>query len=276
MSTSDALQMARQVDKEGARTIGVITKVDIMDKGSDALKMVLGDDIPLKLGYVAVKNRSQFDITNKMRVRAALEEEEQWFKTHAVYAKHDQCIFGSKALITKLTTVLHNHIKTHLPSIIAEINNKVKECEQRLKEIGPILPADPREKMHHLWKMITEFTDSFKNCIKGKFEGGYVASEMAGGAVIRQVFYELYSDFMGDFRASNKYSNEEIQEAINLHQGDSIPGFPSIDSFLYLIQPNLENLKEPAFRCLDDVFDFLDQLLSKLVERKFSKFLCFS
>ena len=272
MSTSDAIQMARIVDKEGSRTIGVITKIDIMDKGSDAIKMVSGEDIPLKLGYVAVKNRSQLDINNKMRVKKALEDECNWFKEHPVYSKHDQNLFGSKALITKLTNVLHNHIKSHLPSIIAEINNKVKECEHRLKEIGPILPADPREKMHHLWKMITEFTDSFKNCIKGKFEGGYVASEMAGGAIIRNIFYELYADWIGDHQASSEYSDDEIQEAINLHQGDSIPGFPSIDSFLYLIQPKLDNLKDPAIKCLDDIFDYLDELISKLVDRKFSKY----
>lgn len=36
MSTSDGLQIARKLDPEGKRTIGVITKIDIMDKGTDA------------------------------------------------------------------------------------------------------------------------------------------------------------------------------------------------------------------------------------------------
>lgn len=51
MSTSDALQLARRVDPRGVRTIGVITKIDLMDRGTDAAKMLTGEEIPLRLGY---------------------------------------------------------------------------------------------------------------------------------------------------------------------------------------------------------------------------------
>merc|ERR1719401_2023633 len=59
VSTSDALQIARQVDPKGLRTIGVVTKIDIMNHGEDAMKILRGEDIPLRLGYVGVKMRSQ-------------------------------------------------------------------------------------------------------------------------------------------------------------------------------------------------------------------------
>lgn len=42
ITTSDALQMSQQLDPKGVRTLGVITKVDIMDKGTDAKRMILG------------------------------------------------------------------------------------------------------------------------------------------------------------------------------------------------------------------------------------------
>jgi dynamin 1-like protein len=58
ITTSDALQMAMQLDPKGIRTIGVITKLDIMDRGTDAKRMIEGRDVPLRLGYVGVKNRS--------------------------------------------------------------------------------------------------------------------------------------------------------------------------------------------------------------------------
>jgi dynamin 1-like protein len=58
ISTSDGLQMGRELDPKGLRTIGVITKIDIMDKGTNAKRMLLGQDVPLRLGYVGVKNRS--------------------------------------------------------------------------------------------------------------------------------------------------------------------------------------------------------------------------
>jgi hypothetical protein len=56
--------MARQLDPKGIRTIGVITKVDIMDRGVNAKRMIMNQEVPLRLGYVAVKNRAQEDIIN--------------------------------------------------------------------------------------------------------------------------------------------------------------------------------------------------------------------
>lgn len=50
--------MAKKIDNEGVRTIGVITKIDLMDEGTDARRMLLGKDIPLNLGFVGIVNRS--------------------------------------------------------------------------------------------------------------------------------------------------------------------------------------------------------------------------
>ena len=56
--------MAREVDAKGVRTIGVITKIDIMDRGTNAKRMILNQEVNLRLGYVGVKNRAQEDIIN--------------------------------------------------------------------------------------------------------------------------------------------------------------------------------------------------------------------
>ena len=58
MTTSDGLQMARTLDPKGIRTIGVITKVDIMDRGTNAKRMIMNQEVQLRLGYVALKNRA--------------------------------------------------------------------------------------------------------------------------------------------------------------------------------------------------------------------------
>lgn len=85
ITTSDALQMAREIDPKGIRTLGVITKVDIMDAGTNARNMILGNEVPLRLGYVAVKNRSQQDIIDSKGVKQALKEEQEWFENHPIY-----------------------------------------------------------------------------------------------------------------------------------------------------------------------------------------------
>lgn len=67
--------MAREVDPKGHRTVGVVTKLDIMDAGTNARNMLEGKEVPMRLGYVGIKNRSQQDIINQVPVKKANEIE---------------------------------------------------------------------------------------------------------------------------------------------------------------------------------------------------------
>lgn len=58
-------------------------------------------------------------------------------------------------------------------------------------------------------------------------------------------FYNLYQE-LDNFKACKDYNDLHIQRAIQLHEGDGLPGFPTVDVFKYLITPQLELLKDPA------------------------------
>ena len=60
--------MARELDPEGKRTIGIVTKIDLMDEGTDAIELLKGSIYPLKLGYYGVKCRSQKNIDDKVTI----------------------------------------------------------------------------------------------------------------------------------------------------------------------------------------------------------------
>ena len=49
----------------GRRTLAVVTKLDLMDHGTDAMDVLCGRVIPVKLGIIGVVNRSQADINNQ-------------------------------------------------------------------------------------------------------------------------------------------------------------------------------------------------------------------
>ena len=72
MAVSDGLKLARDWDRNQERTIGVITKIDIMDKGTSAKRMLMNEEIHLKLGYIGIVNRAQEDINNRVPVDVAL------------------------------------------------------------------------------------------------------------------------------------------------------------------------------------------------------------
>ena len=74
-ATSEALKLAREVDKDGRRTLAVVTKLDLMDAGTDAIDVLCGRVIPVKLGIIGCVNRSQQDIINKKNIEDALRDE---------------------------------------------------------------------------------------------------------------------------------------------------------------------------------------------------------
>lgn len=104
LANSDGLKLAREVDPEGQRTIGVLTKVDLMDDGTDVVDILAGRIIPLRLGYVPVVNRGQRDIENKRAISFALENEKNFFENHKAYRnKSSYC--GTPYLARKLNLV---------------------------------------------------------------------------------------------------------------------------------------------------------------------------
>lgn len=64
-----------EVDPEGRRTLCVVTKLDLMDQGTDAHDLLLGRVIPVKLGIIGVVNRSQMDINNEKDIKDAIRDE---------------------------------------------------------------------------------------------------------------------------------------------------------------------------------------------------------
>ena len=104
LANSESLKLARSVDPQGRRTIGVLTKLDLMDAGTNANDVLTGRTYPLKLGFIGVVNRSQQDINMEKPMAAALDSEKEFFATHPAYRNiaHKQ---GTKYLAKALNQV---------------------------------------------------------------------------------------------------------------------------------------------------------------------------
>jgi hypothetical protein len=127
-----------------------------------------------------------------------------------------------------------------------------------------------------LWKLITEFTEQFRAQIKGKYEYN-VAKEskgqISGGALVKIMFTELYQEFADpSYKVTSHVTDKDIQRSIDAHQGDSIPGFPSVHAFMYLLSEPLEKLRKPAHECLKQVFEHLRLIATQLIQNVFTRF----
>jgi len=106
LANSDSLKLARSVDPQGRRTIGILTKLDLMDAGTHALDILTGRVYPLKLGFIGVVNRSQRDIDVDKSMSDALESEAEFFKSHPQY-RNIALKNGTKHLAKTLNQVWH-------------------------------------------------------------------------------------------------------------------------------------------------------------------------
>ena len=273
IATSDGLKLAKEIDTTGSRTLGVLTKLDIMDAGTDAKKALMNEEIPLKLGYVGVKNRSKLDLNNKISMAETARKEKEFFKTHPVYKNLPAGHLGTSVLINKLTKIYFKIIRENLPRIVKAINERVKTAEEELQGLGQPMPTDEAGKMSLLWNMINEFCDMFRKVLQGKVNNkrtNFLEGE--GGFKIKILYKKLLEEFTDDYKATAGYRDEDINYALTIHEGDSIPGFPSVDAFIYLLRPQLEKLKDPIEECFQEVFQYIDFLSGKIMEKTFTRF----
>ncbi|CAL2260597.1 unnamed protein product [Prunus armeniaca] len=146
LATSDAIRISREVDPTGERTLGVLTKIDLMDKGTDAVEMLEGKSYRLKFPWVGVVNRSQADINKNADMIAARRREHEYFSTTPEY-KHLAPRMGSEHLAKMLSKHLETVIKSKIPGIQSLISKTVAELEAELSRLGKPISADAGGKL---------------------------------------------------------------------------------------------------------------------------------
>ena len=126
----------------GLRTIGVITKLDLMDEGTDAREIMENKLLPLRRGYVGVVNRSQKDIEGRKDIKAAMAAERKFFLSHPAY-RHMAERMGTPYLQRVLNQQLTNHIRETLPALRDRLQKQALSMEKDVAEFKNFRPDDP-------------------------------------------------------------------------------------------------------------------------------------
>ncbi|XP_049376637.1 dynamin-related protein 3A-like [Solanum stenotomum] len=254
LANSDALQMAKQVDPTGTRTIGVITKLDIMDKGTNARNFLLGKVIPLRLGYIGVVNRSQEDINNNRPIREALAYEEQFFRDYHVYCGlSDRC--GIPQLAKKLNQILEQHIRNVLPTLKTDLTSHLVAVEKELRAYGEALESKG-ERGAMLLNILTKYSEAFSSEVDGKSQA-MTTKELSGGARIHHIFQSIFVKSLEEVDPCEDLSDEDIRIAIHNATGPRNALFVPEVPFEVLVRRQIARLLDPSLQCLRFVYDEL-------------------
>uniref|UniRef100_A0A8C1UXW9 dynamin GTPase n=1 Tax=Cyprinus carpio TaxID=7962 RepID=A0A8C1UXW9_CYPCA len=216
LANSDALKLSKEVDPQGLRTIGVITKLDLMDEGTDARDILENKLLPLRRGYIGVVNRSQKDIDGKKDIRAALAAERKFFLSHPSY-RHMAERMGTPHLQKTLNQQLTNHIRDTLPGLRSKLQSQLLSLEKEVEEYKNYRPDDPTRKTKALLQMVQQFGVDFEKCIEGSGDQVETA-ELSGGARINRIFHERFPFELVKIVFDEKELRREISHAIkNVH-----------------------------------------------------------
>ncbi|KAF9319667.1 vacuolar protein sorting-associated protein 1 [Linnemannia elongata] len=236
LTNSDGLTLAREVDPKGARTIGVLTKIDLMDAGTDVVEVLAGRVIPLPLGYVPVVNRSQRDIDMGKSISQSLKEELSFFENHSAYKiKSQYC--GISFLSWKLALIMRHQIFNTLPDVEEKIQAKLKNYQNELPDLDSMSREGPAGVG---LAIITRLCNEFRTVIDGN-----IAKSKVPGVNYTFVIQELLTEGVESLNPANQVTEEDAQM--------------------------IEKLKGPSLACVESVYDELVRIVEDIVSKEMFK-----
>ncbi|KAL0850378.1 hypothetical protein ABMA28_012204 [Loxostege sticticalis] len=266
LANSDALKLAKEVDPQGLRTIGVITKLDLMDEGTDARDVLENKLLPLRRGYIGVVNRSQKDIEGRKDISAALAAERKFFLSHPSY-RHLADRLGTPYLQRVLNQQLTNHIRDTLPGLRDKLQKQLLALEKDVDQYKHFRPDDPSIKTKAMLQMIQQLQTDFERTIEGSGSAQINTNELSGGAKINRLFHERFPFEIVKMEFDEKELRREIAFAIRNIHGIRVGLFTPDMAFEAIVKKQISRLKEPSLKCVDLVVQELSNVVRVCTER---------
>ncbi|AET38177.1 dynamin-like GTPase VPS1 Ecym_2448 [Eremothecium cymbalariae DBVPG len=262
LANSDGLKLAREVDPEGTKTIGVLTKIDLMDDGTDVVDILSGRIIPLRYGYVPVINRGQKDIESNKTIRDALRDEKKFFESHSSYSSNASYC-GTPYLAKKLNSILLHHIRQTLPEIKNKIELSLKKYQAELLNLGPETLDSPNS---IVLSMITDFSKEYTGILDGEAKE-LSSQELSGGARISFVFHEIFKSGVYALDPFDQIKDSDIRTIMYNSSGAAPSLFVGTEAFEVLVKQQIQRFEDPSLRLVGLIFDELVRILREIISQ---------
>ena len=203
----EVTELARELDPKGLRTLGLITKPDTLDAGSDGeaayLKLAQNKDVVFRLGWHVLKNRSY---EMKDASSAERDEAEENFFATGIWTTMDASHLGVKSLKPHLSNVLKDQILLQLPDLLQDVVSSIADCQSRLKRFGTAR-ASFEEQRRYLLRVAQDFSMLMKAATDGIYDDpffGSAKSEAGYRKRLRAVTQNALADFRTDMSVDGK------------------------------------------------------------------------
>ncbi|KAL6072486.1 hypothetical protein STEG23_030730 [Scotinomys teguina] len=273
IATTEALSMAQEVDPEGDRTIGILTKPDLVDRGTEdkVVDVVRNLVCHLKKGYMIVKCRGQQDIQEQLSLTEALEKEQAFFKDHPHFSV---LLEDGKATVPRLAERLTTELISHICKSLPLLENQIKKCHQtaneELQKYGADIPEDDNEKTFFLIDKINTFNQDITAIVQG--EENVEEGECRLFNRIRAEFLLFSKEIKNNFQKGYDTLYNEVWKFEKQYRGRELPGFVNYKTFETIIRNQIKVLEEPAVDMLHRVTEIVRIAFSSVSEKSFAEF----
>jgi len=289
-STCEGVMMSKEVDPQGIRTIGVVTKLDLAEKGI-ARKLLTGtEQLNLKLGVVAVRNRTQEENERGVSFEVAREMEKQYFANHNELSEFNQqfdsssnsieekmslgatggLYLGTSNLAAVLTVIQEQRIRSTLPKIRQKVREQLAEQRLKYKELpaGVTTVSECRVRIEHL---LTTYIQQLQALVTGNHisvsKGDTKLHISPRLTELYHVYQKSLKEALSPF-LSVQYS-KVVEEEIKENSGVTLPNFLSAHVFNGLMHRELAKVKQPSFDLISSARNLLSDILQIIAKQVF-------
>ncbi|KAK7812283.1 hypothetical protein U0070_024437, partial [Myodes glareolus] len=273
IATTEALSMAKEVDPEGDRTIGILTKPDLVDRGAEdkVVDVMRNLVFQLKKGYMIVKCRGQQDIQKRMNLAEALKMEQAFFEEHPHFRV---LLEDGKAtvprLAERLTTELIAHICKSLPLLENQIKESYQSAVEELQKHGTEIPEDDSGRTFFLIDKINAFNKDITAMVQAQETVSEGDSRLFTN--LRNEFLNWNNYIEKHFKTSSAEIYSQIKVFENQYRGRELPGFVNYMTFENIIKKQIKVLEEPAVDMLHKVTDMVRKAFISVSSNNFGDF----
>ncbi|KXS94723.1 hypothetical protein AC579_9202 [Pseudocercospora musae] len=253
LATQEILELAAEADVYGDRTLGVLTKPDLVDKGAESgvVDLVEGRTRPMKLGWHIIRNPGQKELQDVTIDRGGLEA--AFFRSSVPWSSIEKDKVGIDSLRVRIKEVLSSLVKREFPKVQVEIKSRLASRQKQLGRLGPERNS-PAEQMAYLVELATKFqrlVHLAMNAAHGADDAFETSPDLCVAPAVMSRM-QTFSDEMANYSEAYAFSHDESSEPLAFEEDSDEPDtFHSrkevdLDDLIGIIHPQ-ESLPHP--RC---------------------------
>ncbi|TGZ78914.1 hypothetical protein EX30DRAFT_397439 [Ascodesmis nigricans] len=275
IANQKVIQLAKEADPKGSRTVGILTKPDAVQHGDESRVIEVAQNKVARLthGWFVVRNRSPDEVRRGITADQRIINERFFFQKDPWNALEKSQV-GCESLKTFLRKLLLSHIRKEYPLIVKELDNLYQRCRDDIKELGP-----PRETPEQQRKLLLEISNKFHMVTRDALMGNYQLSALEFKQLrLRTVIYDLRDKFVQEICSHGHLyflDTKKDTEIRKIHdwicetylkcRGPELPGLVNHTVMRILFQLQTEGWSKIAESLIESVKDLVDSFTQQLL-----------